>query len=211
MFKVEKGQKPSYILSIFRLFRAIPIRFTQNPRPYVFAAHSSVKKRNSPVYQLMKTFNSLNNNTRSINSFSLFKYRITRRNFDLKDTSTILLNNLTRREEIYLNKLRVDFLLNSHLYSHNFVGVDSPNCRSCKVVNSTVHFLCRCQSPIHRPRITTLLNALQQLEVMNIYNNLNLSDKTKFLLYGHKDFDLNTNMKIIKLTAVFAMSYYKFR
>lgn len=209
MSKVENGHKPNYVLSIFRNYKTIHIRINRNSRPYTIAAHTSMKIRNSPVYLLMKAWNSVNVDIRSLNSLSLFKSKISQTEPLIK-TSTILLKNLNRKEEIFLNRLRVDFLLNSHFHAHNFTGINSPNCSSCGVINSSIHFLHRCRSPIHRPRINTLLSALQQLEVINTYNRLRLSEKPKFLMFGSYLFDNETNSKIVKLTAEFAHSYHKF-
>ena len=209
MSRVENGRKPDYVLSIFRKFKNEALRNNRNSRPYIFPAKISEKTKKSPVYNFMTNWNKVPVNLRSINSLSLFKSKITYRE-PVTKTSTVILKNLTRNEEIYLNKLRVDFLLNSHLYAHNFVGVTDPNCSHCNVINTSTHFLHRCSSPIHRPRINTLLAALQQLQVLDTFNRLTLKQKTNFLIYGYANFDLQTNSQIIKLTAKFSLSYFKF-
>lgn len=208
MFKVENKQKPCYVLSIFNSFRTDQIRLNRNTLPYSIEAHTSTKIRNSPTYSLISTWNDLNYNMRSINSLSRFKSKICK-NSKFIQTSTSRLKNLNRKEEIYLNRLRVDFLLNSHLYSHNFTGVLSPNCTSCGSINSTIHFLYRCQNPAHRPHINALLTALQHLGVLNTFNLLRQFEKTTFLLFGSDNLNSEINAEIVKLTAKFSLSYHR--
>lgn len=210
MYKVNNDRSPVYVTSIFDRYRFIPGRPLRNFNPYHIPAHSSSKLRNSPLFKLISAWNNLDQNTRTIASLSRFKTKISSYPNYLK-TSTINLKNLNRKEELCLNRLRVDFLLRSHLYSHNFTGITHPNCTSCNnnTILSTSHFLFRCNGPAHAPRINNLLNALRDLTVFNKFNRLRIADKNDFLLYGHSDFDIELNSKIIKLTATFSQKFHR--
>jgi len=149
----------------------------------------------------------LDQNVRSLATLSQFKSKICLNHKYIK-TSTINLKNLNRKEELCLNRLRVDFLLRSHLYSHNFTGIAHPNCTSCNIVLSTSHFLFRCNDPVHNLRINNLLNALRDLNLYTKFNRLRIAEKTDFLQFGSNDLSFEQNSSIIKLTAKFTKNYH---
>ena len=180
MFKVRHGLSPSYVTSIFHNFVSVPTRVLRNHRPYIIDAHSSSKIRKSPIFRLMDVWNNTRTDHRDIHVMSRFKSKIRIRNAVVK-MSTVNLKNLNRKEELCLNRLRVDRLLKSHLYSHNFLNVPTPNCKYCKITCSTSHFLLQCRHPAHRNHIDNLLHHLQDIGAVNLFNQLLLSEKVNFL------------------------------
>lgn len=204
MFKVNQGAPPPYVTSLFHQFVSPPGRLVRNRRPYTFKAHSSAKLRNSPAYNLMVTWNSTDPGLRQTRSLSLFKSRIRVRQKHIK-TCTVDLKNLNRKEEICLNRLRVDLLLKSHLHSHNFRNVNNPNCSSCNVLCTTTHFLLRCRDPAHRANIDTLLNTLQDLGLLINFRNLNQNDKINYLLFGNHNLTPDQNEILISKVSKFIL------
>ena len=208
MFKVRHGMSPSYVTSIFQNFVTIPNRVLRNHRPYSIDAHSSSKIRKSPVFRLLDIWNNTRADHRDIHVMSSFKSKTRIRNVAIK-MSTVNLKNLNRKEELCLNRLRVDRLLKSHLYSHNFLDVPTPNCKHCKVTCSTSHFLLQCRHPAHRAHIDYLLHHLQDIGADNLFNRLRLSEKVNLLLFGHDSLDSVINNSIILKVSKFIVSYYK--
>ncbi len=165
-YKVNNNLVPTYISQLFLNYRNMGVRETRNRRPYIFPPRSSSRIRKSPLYRLMSAWNNLRRDTRSIETLSQFKSKV---NIlpDFLHTSSTELIGLTRKQEIHLNRMRVDFVLNSHLHAHNFTGVNNPNCTHCNKLNTNSHFLLRCQDPIHRQRIINLLTSIHDVRVQN--------------------------------------------
>ncbi len=119
--------------------------------------------------------------------------------------STIVLQNLNRKEEICLNRLRVDLLLKGQLYAHNFRNIQGPKCNNCVNTNvTTKHFLIQCNDPNHTLKLADLRNALDDLNLLEYYNTLRIMEKCNFLLFGNQiDFSFDSNKRLISITAKF--------
>ncbi len=123
-----------------------------------------------------------------------------------KIISTTMTPNLNRQEEIGLNRIRVDLLLPSHLYDHNFLNIVSPNCPHCNVRCSTKHFLVQCQHPTHHENIRKLHAGLSDTRpgLSDLFDGKTLNNKCKLLLYGDTvQFNMETNVSIVESTAKF--------
>ena len=201
MFKINQDSQPVYVASKFRRHISIQVRVLRNHRPYIFRAHSSAKIRNSPLYNIMTTWNNLDPVFRELRPLSLFKSRI--RNRPYIKTSTVNLKNLNRKEELCLNRLRADLILKSHLYAHNFNSVNNPNCNHCGVHCTTAHFLLNCRDPNHQIRINNLKGDLRDIGVLDKFNQLNQTNKINMLLYGHEDLSLDQNKAILLTVSKF--------
>ena len=138
-------------------------------------------------------------------TYSQFKCNVYR-NRSNQIISTIQLPQLNRKEEICLNRLRVDLLLRHQLYRHNFDNIN-PNCNFCQTPLTTNHFLFQCKYNPHKLQINSLLASLD-----DIYPDLfgillikytTVSKKSNFLLYGATDLNFGINCSIIHNTAKF--------
>ena len=207
MYKVCYMNPPVYVSSIFDLYKNVPARLVRNPRPFKIPLPISAKFKSSPTIQLIDTWNNTPLATRNLPNISQFKRKTSFRiNSHKIISSTQIKKNLNRTEEISLNRLRVDLLLNSQLFNHNFRDVASPNCTYCNCINNTKHFLLRCQRPSHLVKINSLLSDLSNIDtkIIEHLNSLTLDNKTKFLLFGNQIlFSIDFNIQIIILVAKF--------
>ena len=213
MYKVVFGISPPFIRSIFDIYRDNRhpnARNTRSQRPFRIPADLSYKSFNSPFFKLMTTWNNLQPETRNLQSLSNFKYKTSFKRYRVQIISTMMIkNNMNRKEEICLNRLRVDFLLPVHLYHHNFQNIN-PNCTFCNERLSTTHFFIKCRHPNQQTRIQTLLTALDNIApgLINHYISKTLQNKCNFLLFGDTTFNLDTNCKILTLSAKFIHSSF---
>ncbi len=207
MFKATKLTVPVYVMSIFDRYKPniVTARNLRDIKPFRFPANYSSKFRSSPALRLMSTWNNLSTTLRNLQTLSQFKSKICHRFSADRIVSTTTIKNINRKEELCLNRLRVDLLLKSQLFSHNF-PIISPNCQYCNTPETTKHFLLLCQKPNHLNELDILLNALDSLEMLTIFNQLSMINKCNFLLFGDKRFNIATNHNIILLTAKFILA-----
>ncbi len=209
MFKVFNNMVPNYVAQIFNGCKNIPNqRVLRNTLPYRIPQNSSAKIRHSPSFQLMDTWNRTEQATRSIPTFSQFKSKV-RYAKSSNVLSSTSVNNMNRKEELCLNRLRVDLLLKGHLYSHNFVDVRDPMCNFCNEFVGVKHFFIKCQQPYHKAELRKLLLGLENIHVIDHFNALSQTDKCTFLLYGDPKFSFATNSHLLKLTSKFILENYK--
>ena len=198
---------PIYVASIFNPFKNTANCQTRNPRPYTIPLPITAKYKSSPVIKLIDIWNTTPSVTRQIPNISQFKCKISFKIHGNKIISTTQISkNINRKEEICLNRLRVDLLLTSQLFNHNFRDVTSPNCTYCNKINNIYHFLVKCQRPSHRTNLDHLHNALGNIDhqILDHFNTLTIKNKTEFLLYGDQHlFKLEHNIQIISITAKF--------
>lgn len=204
MYKVTNGMVPIYVSSIFDKFKpAGEIRNLRNPRPFIIPAHTTSQLRSSPVFKLINRWNDIKQQYRNLPTLSQFKSKVCFKYNPSAIISTTMIKNLNRKEEICLNRLRVDFILRGHLYAHNFRNVIDPKCTFCNANVTTKHFLILCREPTHRAKIENLLQALDNLGILNHINSLNVSEKCKCLLNGDVIFNFDTNVKVVSVVAKF--------
>ena len=135
---------------------------------------------------------------------SLFKSKICYSKSKPHCVSTTMIKRINRKEELCLNRLRVDFLLKEHLYNHNFVNVDNPYCNNCNLRLNTSHFLLKCKKPSitqSRNQFLADLGTILNDDELNILNTLTISQKIKFLIYGHKSLTFDKNCKLLLETS----------
>ncbi len=204
MYKVAFGLAPSYVHSIFDQFKDTNRRTTRTFRPFRIPADIAAKTRKSPVFQLMDTWNNVEPEIRNIQTLSEFKSKTSFSKSKIKIISTIMIKNLNRKEEICLNRLRVDLLLPAHLYNHNFPRIN-PNCIHCNVKCSTKHFLVNCQQPAHRQNLENLFTELDGIApgLTALFMSKTIPNKCNFLLFGDETLDQKTNFEILKKSSKF--------
>ncbi|CAH1798195.1 unnamed protein product, partial [Owenia fusiformis] len=181
MFKINKRNVAQYICDIFDKYKNPATRLLRHSMPYNIPTNVSIRLLKAPVLNIIKQWNNLSQLIRELPTISSFKNAV---------RSTILPNinfipttklNLTRSNEKILNRLRVDFFLKEHFFSHNFIGVTDNKC-PCGSPENTKHFLLSC--PRHTDDRTNMITALRQNNLLydeNIYTNRN--DQVKYLLY----------------------------
>ena len=209
MFKVSKGYVPVYITQMFVAYSDAPVRNLRHHRPYRVPAATSSKFRNSPTIKMVTLWNNTPVNRRNLPTLSRFKSKTCFNRSRMHSITTMMLKNLNRKEELCLNRLRVDLLLKGHLFAHNFVNITDPRCIYCNRNVTTTHFLLQCQKPDHRVLINDLLNSLVTLQVWDSFGAMTLKDKCHFLLYGDDSLNLKTNSDIIENTARFICQTYQ--
>ena len=205
MFKVSKGLTPNYVLNIFEKFKTPRIRTVRVRRIFQVPIYSSSKFLSSPAINLMKVWNNLDPIIRSLPSLSQLKSKVCHKFCRDLVVSTTMIKNLNRKEELCLNRLRVDLYLKSQLYSHNFANIN-PNCTYCNTGLTTKHFLLSCRHPNRTPIFEILLNSLDNIQALAYFNTLSMSNKCKFLLIGDKTYSIQTNIKISCITARYITS-----
>ena len=106
-----------------------------------------------------------------------------------------------------INRLRLGF---SHLrepkFRHNFADTVNPLCSCTLQAENIEHFFLRCQNNLSAH--TTLMNELNNTS--NAINSLNSTDLIRVILYGDKNFDIVTNLKIITATIKFIKTTKRF-
>ncbi len=178
MFKAMQLVVPDYVASIFNRYKPnlLTARTLRDIKPFRFPANSSSKLRSSPAFRLMSTWNNLSATLRNLPTLSQFKSKICHKFSADRIVSTMMIKNINRKEELCLNRLRVDLLLKSQLFSHNF-PINSPNCLYCNTPESTKHFLLLCKKPNHLNELDVLLNALDELDLLATFNQLSMINK----------------------------------
>ena len=96
-----------------------------------------------------------------------------------------------------LNRLRLNFIhLNYHKFSHGFRDMIDPMYKCCKEVETTLHYLLRCN--LYTFYRTELLNDIYAIDwSIKNYPEGKLSNT---LLYGPLDFNNDKNQNILKQT-----------
>ena len=98
------------------------------------------------------------------------------------------------------NRLRLGFRhLPEHKFRHNFADTVNLLCSCTLETENTEHFFLRCQSNLSAG--LTIINKLSNIS--NVINSLNSTDFFRVILYGDKNFDNVTNLKIITTTIKF--------
>jgi len=208
MYKVSNDQVPSYVQSLFNVYKTNFTRFTRNPLPYRLPNIFSAKFLSSPLVIMMKNWNNVRPETRSLPTLTQYKKKIVFKYTNPKLLSTIQIKSLNRKEEICLNRLRVDLILKGHLYAHNFWHIPDPRCNHCHTTVSTKHFLLQCQKPSHKLEINKIINYLDTQNLITYFNNLSIMNKCNFLMYGDKNFTFQINLGIIETVAKFVVINY---
>ena len=106
-----------------------------------------------------------------------------------------------------LSRLRLNLShLNEHKFRHNFRDQINPLCSCNLEIESTDHFLLRCQSFFHSRKV--LLDNLVKL--VGPIMNLSDSHLIKILLYGDEKFSTETNASILNYTITFLKESERF-
>lgn len=214
MYKVMSNSKPSYITNIMEKYRNPEVN-NQNlrrARTFKYPPRTSYRFSNSPMISLLKLYDSFDNALKNSISLDLFKKRLHRNLFPVQNFSPTTLLALPRKNEIVINRIRVGLLLNSHRYYHNFNDTPSPACRCGNRNQDAKHILLHCTLLNHHR--VTLFRSLASLGVIEHFNNLSAINKINFLLFGVKEFEIDTNKSIINSTSKFLISskfVFKFR
>ena len=99
-----------------------------------------------------------------------------------------------------INRLRLGFNhLREHKLRHNFVDTVNPLCSCTLETEITERFFLRCQSSLSAR--LTFKNEVNNIR--NAINCLNSTDFIRLILYGDKNFDNITSLKIITATIKF--------
>ena len=204
MYKISKQLSPPYVLSIFEKYKTNHVRNFRNPLPFKQPNFTPIVYNKSPIVKMINSWNQLDRKMRDLQTFSQFKSR-TNHKFLTKPTRlpTTLIKNLNRNEEKCLNRLRVDLILKSHLFQHNFLDVQNPNCTYCQKRLTTKHFFIQCQKPSHKLKISNLVHELGDLGISVLYNSLTLAKKCEFLLYGHVNNTIEQNTNLLSCVSKF--------
>ena len=204
MQKTRLGLVPSYVRKIYVQVLNRVIRPGLRVRNYYRVPEGSAKYKNTPAMKAITKWNSLPDNVQTSPNISIFKSRFNKNFHDtyLKSTLTTKVN-LTRVEEIKLNKFRSDLAVRVDFKRHNFLNYNDVRC-SCGFHRETKrHILLNC--PIAAPARGEMIRALLELDDFNImiYYGKNQEQKINLILYGDKSLSDNLNRKLIRIFARF--------
>ncbi|CAH1800700.1 unnamed protein product, partial [Owenia fusiformis] len=200
MFKVQCGNVPHYVSTIFDKYKKTNIRDVRNVIPFQVPLRRSRIRSRSPTFLCMTEFNGLSSKIRNCDTIKTFKNNISQLflNNDIILASELGIN---RADEIYLNRIRVDLIFNAHLHAHNFVNVNSPECICGDKSETTKHVIFSC--PIRQPFYISFEQKL--FDLLPNYRHLckNRQDKLDLFLFGHPSLSLSKNHEILASSALF--------
>lgn len=206
VFKVLSGNKPSYLSEIFneRRIHDNPDINVRARRSFRFPNKATSRFLRSPALNLMKIYNHIDITIKSSRSFSLFKRRLKEKHFSVQNSTPTTLLSLPKSEEIYLTRLRVGLLLNAERHAHNFLDTPSPGCACGHHTQNTKHFLLDCT--LLNTQRQTLLQTLDELEIINQFNRCNRNKKIDILLHGINELSSHENYDIVRATSCFIIT-----
>lgn len=163
----------------------------------------SMKLAKSAVPSSIKLWENLPNDLKTRCSRNSFKYNLKRHVNGKPDHLVTTKLDVSRPLEISLNRTWCDFIFKAHLFSHNFVGIQDPQCRCGHRFQDTKHIFFKCPllDSIRRNLLDTL-NALPKFR--ELYSNFSTLDaKLSTLLYGNDSLSETDNVTIIKNASLF--------
>ncbi|CAH1793369.1 unnamed protein product, partial [Owenia fusiformis] len=203
MYKVIRNQVPSYVSSIFEEFKNPATRRTSNTEVYQIPIRSTAQFIKSPIPNAISLWNKLPKPLLEYAlKFSLpsFKKESNKHFLPKRIISSTSLINLTRSQEITLNRARVDLFLKARLFAHQFTFIDSAHC-SCGKPETLKHLFFKC------PLCQINRHALMEEVNNNFYNKIsqltNMDDKLNFLLYGDEALSLAELSKLLIIVSNF--------
>ena len=160
--------------------------------------------RNSFLPSSIRAWNELSNNITDATSYEIFKNALLK--FIRPNPNSIYgihdpkgLKNITRLR-LGLSHLR------EHKFKHNFQNTINPICDCGLDIETTAHFLLRCQ--IYDHSRSTLFAKLRLLDHSIL--DLNTDKLSRVLLFGNSDYDIKTNALIINYTTEYIVETKRF-
>ena len=202
-FKIQSTQTPPYLLD---LIPKHPTRYNIRRSEASIAPLFCRKDfhKNSFFPATISDWNNLKPKVRRSDSYNAF------RNGLLKEIRPMP-NKVFGINDVlglkYLTRLRLGLShLHENKFRHNFQDTINPLC-SCSLDEETVsHFFLRCH---HFNNIrATLLNEVSTL--LENFLDLSEDDKLSILLYGHDNYDNQTNMKILSSSIKYILNSKRF-
>ena len=126
MYKVLMNKVPSYVKGITEGFKNTAVRRMTHAHTYLVPVKCSIRFRESPLPNAISLWNPLPNNIKKSTSLMVLKKEL-KKHYKLSNDITTSQLDLTRRQELYLNRARVDLLLKARLCAHHFSDATSPN------------------------------------------------------------------------------------
>ncbi|CAH1782001.1 unnamed protein product [Owenia fusiformis] len=188
MFKICKNMAPDYIIELFDRYKSEPRRVLRTHRPFQIPAKSSTRLNKAPVLRLISEWNRLSPEDRSIPTISMFKSKIKNKTLKFTDFNTTSKLNLSRKQEIILNRIRCGLYFESQKFAHNFPNTS--NLCVCGKSAAQKHLILHCK------RHSTQRKRLEEsLEQYNLWTPLNGQEKIESLIFQNslslgKDSDL---------------------
>ena len=200
IYKIIKGYSPHYLLT--------PITLRENT--YLLRGSQRLtdircrkdRFRNSFYPNAIHLWNELDANLKNAVSLSIFKSSLVKLiKPDKKETYNIL-DPLGLK---WLFQLRVGLShLKTHKKRHNFSDTTDDICDCSISTESTKHFLLEC--PLHTDARIILMNTMTPLLNSHGLENINNTNLTHLLLYGHKLFNLFENQLTLRSVITFIKS-----
>ncbi len=207
IYKALNNEKPTYILNILDKFRNNnnpDLHNLRTTRLFKFPNSTTSRYLNSPLPRIMRHFESIDKDIQSAPSLEIFKRNLRKELYPVFNSTSTLILNLPRINEIFINRFRVGLFLNCHRFSHNFQDTPSPGCSCGTRLQSENHIFFQCT--LLQQHRETLLRTLTELDIRDTFDGLSNQNKIKLLLYGCDNYDLETNNAIILATSKFLIS-----
>jgi hypothetical protein len=184
MYDVEQECLPAYVNNAFAEYRnpVIDARLC-NRRHHRLPTNVTQRYLNSTIPSAIKQWQNCPNE---------IKLRISRNSF--KNSTRALLNgpknklittklDMSRIDEINLNKTKCDFVFNAHLHAHSFTHIDNP-CPGGNKSQTTQHLFFSC--PLFTDLRRSFFNDLGLLPTFNAIHSIipGLDDRPNLLLNG---------------------------
>ncbi|CAH1801694.1 unnamed protein product, partial [Owenia fusiformis] len=179
MYKICRGLSPDYIIELFDKYKNEQVRDLRSHQPFKIPVKASARLRKSPVLRLINQWNKLSEEERVIPRISIFKTTVRKKKKYFQNFNTTSKLNLSRKQEIILNRIRCGLYFKSQKFAHNFTGI-SDNLCICGESETPKHFIFNCQ------RLSTRRHEfIESLEQHNLENLLprRQEDRIKALLF----------------------------
>ena len=208
VFDSLRNSLPHYLQQAINVYKN-PIQDARlrNQRHFRLPANMSQNMRHSPIPWAIITWDLLPPAIQNIISRNSFKYNLRSYYRGRKNALASTKLNLTRVEEIYLNRSRCDLVFRSHMHAHNFTTVRNPACECGNRAQTTKHVLLHC--PIlndPRRQLFHNLNLISNFE--NTFRGMDSDSKISTLLFGDPRFTHQSNVSIVTGTANFISSVF---
>ncbi|CAH1774952.1 unnamed protein product, partial [Owenia fusiformis] len=176
MFKICRNMAPDYIVECFDHYKSEQRRVLRTHRPFQIPVKSSARLINGPVLRLISEWNKLSLEERSTPTISLFKSKIKKKSSKFYDFNTTSKLNLSRKQEITLNRIRCGLYFESQKFAHNFPN--TTNLCVCGKSATPKHLILQCKR-----HSTQRKNLEETLEQQNLETHLSGQDKIEFLIF----------------------------
>ena len=203
MQKVKLKKVPSYVSCIFDRYANPGTRDGLRDRhTHEIPPDTSCKLESTPALAAIIEWQTLPESLKKSNTVIHFKNAYKSKMYKPRPKYCLTTKlNLTRQEEIKINKIRSDLAVKVDFKRHHFPDSDNVTCECGFHRHTKVHILLDC--PMTAAARGAYISGLLEIDRLNImsYYRKNRLDKIEFMLYGDNEISPEINMNIMKVAA----------